>query len=71
AQDLHQILTLKIARLGLPEINLIGPAPSFFSRLRGKSRWQIVIRGTDPRVLLKDLRLPLGWRVDVDPVSLL
>ncbi len=71
AQDLHQILTLKIARLGLPEINLIGPAPSFYSRLRGKSRWQIVIRGTDPRVLLKDLRLPLGWRVDVDPVSLL
>ena len=71
AQELHQILTLKIARLGLPEIDLIGPAPSFFSRLRGKSRWQIVIRGTDPRVLLKDLRLPLGWRVDVDPVTLL
>jgi len=71
AEDLHQMLTLKIARLGLPEIDLIGPAPCFFSRLRGRWRWQIIVRGTDPKALIADLRLPLGWRVDVDPVSLL
>jgi len=71
AERLHQMLTHKIARLGLPEIDLIGPAPPFFSRLRGKWRWQVIIRGQDPAVLLLDMRLPLGWRVDVDPVSLL
>jgi len=71
AERLHQMLAHKIARLGLPEIDLIGPAPPFFSRLRGRWRWQIVVRGRDPRALLLDVRLPLGWRVDVDPVSLL
>ena len=71
AEHLHRILTLKISRLGLPEINLIGPAPAFISRRRGKWRWQIIVRGSDPHVLLQDMRLPLGWRVDVDPVSML
>jgi len=71
AERLHRILTLKIARLGLPEVNLIGPSPAFFSRLRGKSRWQITVRGAEPALLLRDMRLPLGWRVNVDPVSLL
>ena len=71
AEKLHRILTLKIARLGLAEVGLIGPAPAFFSRLRGKYRWQLLIRGTDPAALLRDMHLPLGWRVDVEPVSLL
>ena len=71
AERLHRALTLKIAREGLPEVNLIGPAPAFFARLRGKSRWQIIVRGTEPSRLLRDVHLPLNWRVDVDPVSLL
>ncbi len=71
AERLHRALTLKIARLGLPEVNLIGPAPAFFPRLHGKSRWQVIIRGTDPSALLRDVHLPLNWHIDVDPVSLL
>ncbi len=71
ANRLYRQLTLKIARLGLPDTNLIGPAPSYFPRERGKWRWQIIVRGSDPCVLLRDMRLPLGWRIDVDPVSLL
>jgi len=71
AEKLHRTLTLKIARLGLAEVGLIGPAPAFFGRLRGKYRWQLLIRGTDPAALLRDMHLPLGWRVDVDPVSVL
>ena len=71
ATHLYRILTQKIARLGLPEVNLLGPAPAFFSRVRGRWRWQIIVRGADPSALLCDMRLPLGWRVDVDPVSLL
>jgi len=71
AERLHRTLVLKIARLGIPDVDLLGPAPAFFARLRGKSRWQIIVRGKDPGVLLRDMYLPLGWRVDVDPVSLL
>jgi primosomal protein N' (replication factor Y) len=68
---LHRLLCDKIARLGLPGVDLFGPAPCFRRRLRGKYRWQIVVRAADPRALLADMAFPLGWRIDIDPVSLL
>lgn len=71
AERLHRILSNKIARWGLPGADLIGPAPCFFSRLRGKYRWQIVVRARDPQTLLQDVIFPRGWRVDIDPVSTL
>ncbi len=71
AERLAEVLRNKIGRLGLPELDLIGPAPAFYARLRGKWRWQITLRGADPTVLLRDMDLPLGWRVDVDPVTML
>ncbi|MFQ5854920.1 MAG: primosomal protein N' [Anaerolineae bacterium] len=71
AERLAEVLANKIARLGLPETTLIGPAPAFLQRLRGQSRWQILIRAPDPHALLAGLRFPVGWRIDVDPVSLL
>jgi primosomal protein N' (replication factor Y) len=52
-------------------VELIGPAPCFFSRIQGRYRWQIVIRAPDPVVLLRDVALPWGWSVDVDPITLL
>jgi len=70
-ERLHRILDNKIARLGLAGVDLIGPAPCFFGRLRGKYRWQIVVRASDPQALLHDVVFPPGWRVDIDPVSTL
>ena len=71
AEKLHRVLSNKIARLGLPGADLIGPAPCFFGRLRGQYRWQIVVRASDPQTLLQDVLFPRGWRVDIDPVSTL
>jgi len=68
---LHHALMERIAQRGLPALDLIGPAPAFFHRVRGEYRYQIIVRGTEPHALLQDLALPLGWRVDVDPVSVL
>ncbi|HUF38862.1 MAG TPA: primosomal protein N' [Anaerolineales bacterium] len=51
-------------------IELIGPAPCFYSRLDGRYRYQIILRGADPADLLSDLPLE-GWRVEVNPQSLL
>ncbi len=68
---MDEVLQNKIARLGLPEIDLIGPAPAFLSRLRGMYRWHLVVRGRDPYSLLEGVDFGRGWRVDVDPVSLL
>jgi primosomal protein N' (replication factor Y) len=61
-----------------PQTSLIGPAPSFFSRLNGEYRWQIVLRTPDPAALLQEsfpgIRPPgilQGWRVEMDPLTLL
>lgn len=50
--------------------DLIGPVPCFFAKMNGIYRWQVILRGPDPVSLLRG-RLPDGWRVEVDPVSLL
>jgi primosomal protein N' (replication factor Y) len=70
AERLTGWLGAEIHRIGL-QADLIGPAPCFFSRVQGRHRWQIVVRTLDPELLLGDLALPWGWRVDVDPVNLL
>jgi primosomal protein N' (replication factor Y) (superfamily II helicase) len=51
-------------------VTLIGPAPCFYSRLEGRYRWQIVLRGANLRGLLPD-RLGPDWRIEVQPASLL
>lgn len=52
-------------------IQTIGPAPCYFSRVRGRYRWQLVLRGKNPRDLLESIVMPHGWTLDVDPMSLL
>jgi primosomal protein N' (replication factor Y) len=52
------------------QTDLIGPVPGFYSKAGGWYRWQIVVRGPDPISLLR-IKLLQGWRVEVDPVSLL
>jgi primosomal protein N' (replication factor Y) len=49
---------------------VIGPVPCFFAKVGGYYRWQIVLRGANPKELLRDVKLD-GWRVEVDPISLL
>lgn len=55
-------------------ITIIGPVPSFFAKLGGYYRWQIILRGPDPVSILKEdaiSRLLTDWRVEVEPISLL
>ena len=53
-----------------PRTEMIGPAPCFFSRLYGRYRWQIILRGKDPKQLLRHRRLT-DWFIEVNPSSLL
>jgi primosomal protein N' (replication factor Y) len=55
---------------GMSDVDLLGPVPAFPARLRGMYRWQIVLRGPEPRLLLDKASVPTGWQVDMDPVSL-
>ena len=55
---------------GLPNVALFGPSPTFTQRVRGRFRWQIIVRSPNPLPLLSQLVLPRGWSVDIDPVGL-
>jgi primosomal protein N' (replication factor Y) len=49
---------------------IIGPVPCFYPRLNRQYRWQILLRGPDPASLIRGVKL-IGWRVEVNPPSLL
>jgi primosomal protein N' (replication factor Y) len=51
-------------------LTLVGPVPCFFARQESNYRWQILLRGQQPEEILRGKKLD-GWRVEVDPVSLL
>ncbi|HEY3474259.1 MAG TPA: primosomal protein N' [Anaerolineales bacterium] len=56
------------------QTTMIGPVPSFFARIGGYYRWQIVLRGPNPVSVLREdpvARWLIDWRVEVDPISLL
>ncbi len=67
AQDLRN----RARALGRDDFSLIGPAPAFFSRERGKFRWHIIFRAEEPGALLAGVSLSPHWRIDVDPVDTL
>jgi primosomal protein N' (replication factor Y) len=71
AEKVAKDLTDRIRQLGLPDTEVIGPAPCYFRKVRDKYRWQVVVRSTAPHALLGGWVLGPGWRVDVDPVALL
>lgn len=71
AQRVASWLAHEMRRLNL-SADLIGPAPCFFSRVQGYYRWQVVIRSHQAIApFLQGVAFPRGWRVDVDPVTLL
>ena len=55
----------------IPSLSLIGPVPAFASRVRGRYRWQLILRGHDLVQALSRITLPQGWTVDVDPVGII
>ncbi|MFQ6100365.1 MAG: primosomal protein N' [Anaerolineae bacterium] len=71
AEALAKVLRDALARRGPPATDLIGPAPPFFARLRGRYRWQVLLRHSDPAEFLRAVQIPPGWHIDVDPISVL
>jgi len=55
---------------GIADLSMVGPAPAFVHRLRGRYRWQIILRGWDLSAFLEQVPFPQGWTVDIDPVGL-
>jgi primosomal protein N' (replication factor Y) len=69
ALRLHKALRHRRAELGA-EVDVVGPSPAYVPRVRGRWRWQILLRGRAPAELVREFVLPPHWSIDVDPASL-
>jgi primosomal protein N' (replication factor Y) len=70
AEKMKKRLIDESAARGIGGIDIIGPAPAFIRRLRGRFRWQLILRGSELSAFLSPLPFPHGWTVDIDPVGL-
>jgi primosomal protein N' (replication factor Y) len=71
AQRIYLLLEQERDSQGLSNTTLIGPSPTFTQRVRGRFRYQIIIRSPDPLRLLSHMNFPQGWTIDIDPISLI
>ncbi len=69
ARAMAERLRARAAELDLG-VSVAGPAPAYVPRRGGRWRFNVVLRGRDPRTLLDGDPGP-PWSVDVDPESLL
>jgi primosomal protein N' (replication factor Y) len=70
AEKMAKHITVDRDAKGIPDLTIIGPAPAFIHRLRGRYHWQIILRGSDLSAFLKNISFPQGWMIDIDPVGL-
>jgi primosomal protein N' (replication factor Y) len=70
AERVKQLLSQEIDSKGIADIEIIGPAPAFIHRRRGRFRWQLILRGRGLAEFLSPIPLPQGWVADIDPVGL-
>lgn len=54
-------------------IEILGPTPAFYERIRDTYRWQLIIKSESRQELLKVLSHlpPKNWQYELDPLSLL
>ena len=70
AQQLAERLRRTVHEWDMRRVDVIGPAPTYPPRIRSAWRWQLLIRASEPRMLLDKVSIPPSWRVDVDPVNI-
>jgi primosomal protein N' (replication factor Y) len=77
AEALGLRLAEELERRGLAGWSVVGPAPAFIQRARGRWRWHLILRiPSDAEQAQRDSLLdalgPLhGWSIDVDPAHVL
>jgi len=70
AMDLASQISELVSDSADKTLQMIGPAPPYFGKRSGYYRWQIILKGNRPELLVKQLKLD-AWRIDVNPPSLL
>lgn len=55
-----------------PSVTIVGPLPSFYERLGGNYRWQLILKSKQRANLVAIAKeMPQQWQADLDPASLL
>jgi primosomal protein N' (replication factor Y) (superfamily II helicase) len=70
AERLQRLLAEEVEAQGLTDLSVLGPAPAFIPRLRGRYRWQIIVKGQNPEQIINKKHVLNNWVVDIDPVGL-
>ena len=52
-------------------IEILGPTPGYPSKMRGRFKWNVVLKGPELRNFFSTIDIPQGWVVDVDPISII
>lgn len=65
------LLTREKDAKGIDGLSIIGPAPAFIHKLRGRFRWQLILRGSELPAFLSPIPFPHGWTIDIDPVTII
>ncbi|HLF04133.1 MAG TPA: primosomal protein N' [Dehalococcoidia bacterium] len=71
AMELARTLRQKAQAQGLTDVTVVGPAPGIPSRLRGRHRWHLLLRGRQLHRFLEGISFPPACAVDVDPAHVL
>ena len=71
AEKMGRVMRHRAYSQGLTDVEVIGPAPAFPERVRGRYRWHTILRGRNLHAFLDGMPIPQGWTVDVDPVTVL
>jgi primosomal protein N' (replication factor Y) len=71
AERMKKLLNGESEARGIAGIEILGPSPAYIHRLRGRFRWQLILRGTGLAAFLAPVTFPRGWTIDIDPVSLI
>jgi primosomal protein N' (replication factor Y) len=71
AQRQYQELQSWLAQDQNAPLRISGPLPCYFTRLAGWYRWQILLIGEQPQQFLRHRTLRKGWRIEINPISLL
>jgi primosomal protein N' (replication factor Y) len=71
AERMKDLLIEERDARGIGDISVLGPAPAYFQRRRGRFRWQLILRGSELSAFLSPVPFPQGWTIDIDPVSLI
>jgi primosomal protein N' (replication factor Y) len=70
AEELKRQLILERDVQGRIKLEILGAIPTFIHRLRGKYRWQIILRGANISSFLENADIPEGWIVDIDSLGI-